>query len=68
MKKYIVKIEETVDDDFEVMANSPEEALSIAEEKYWSCDFIVGPNVTHRQMIVTKDNEELTDWVEFGSL
>ena len=65
MKKYIVTIEETLDDDFEVMANSPEEALRIAEEKYWSCDFIVGPNVTYRQMSVQKPSEEVTSWLEF---
>ena len=65
MKKYIVTIEETLDDDFEVMANSPEEALRIAEEKYWSCDFVVRPNVTYRQMSVQKPSEEVTSWVEF---
>lgn len=64
MNKYIVTIEETVVDDFEVMANSPEEALSKAEENYWSCEFIVGPNATHRQMKVV-DPSTNNAWMEF---
>ena len=65
MKKYIVTIEETLEDEFEVMASSPEEALSIAKHNYWTCDFIVGPNVTYRQMSIQSPNCEQTDWVEF---
>ena len=46
MKKYLVIIEELISDEFEIEADSKEEAISKSIEEYYNCNFIVGPNVT----------------------
>ena len=66
MKKFIIAIEETVVDTFEVEANSAEEAMEIAEENYGNGEFVLKPGeVTFKQMSVIKPSEESTEWVEF---
>lgn len=41
--KYCINIKETVVGNFEVQANSKEEALKIAKEKYDNCEFVNEP-------------------------
>ena len=41
MKKYTIAIEETVVDEFEVIAESEEEAIEIIQTKYKTKEFIV---------------------------
>lgn len=66
-KKFIVDIEEAVVSSFEVEAETMEEAMEIAEEKYWSGEFVVCPgDVAARQMRASnEDFSEQTEWTEF---
>ena len=66
MKKYRLIIEETISETFEIEANSKEEAISGAIQKYNNGNFVVGSdNVEHRQISIMGDNGELTDWIIF---
>ena len=64
MKKFIIAIEETVVQEFEVMAGDSIEALEIAEKKYHKGEFVLEPGeVQFRQMASVGD--EQTEWMEF---
>ena len=64
MKKFTIAIEETVVQEFEVMAEDSIAALEIAEEKYYSGEFVLAPGeVQFRQMASVGD--EPTEWMEF---
>ena len=64
MKKFIIAIEETVVQEFEVMAEDSIEALEIAEQKYRKGEFVLEPGeVQFRQMASVGD--EPTEWREF---
>ena len=64
--KYIITIEEMISEDFEVEAESAEEAMNIAEEKYKKCEFVLEPgNLTFKQMAVISPESEATEWTEF---
>lgn len=64
MKKFIIAIEETVVQEFEVMAEDSIEALEIAEQKYRKGEFVLEPGeVQFRQMASVED--EPTEWMEF---
>ena len=66
-KKFIIDIEEAVVSSFEIEAETMEEAMEIAEEKYWSGEFVVAPgDVAARQMRASnEDFSEQTEWTEF---
>ena len=67
-QEFIVDIEESIVSSFRVRARSLEEAMEIAEEKYWKGEFVVGPeaDVAARQMRASTDDfEEQTEWTEF---
>ena len=65
--KYDVTIEEYISETFAVEAESEEEAMEIAKEKYKNGEFILEPgNVTQRQIAVyDPQTETTTDWTEF---
>lgn len=65
--KVQVTIEETLSQTFEVEANSAEEAMELARERYNSGEYVVETdNVTNRQMEgACEENGEVTSWVEF---
>lgn len=64
--KYIITIEETVAKDFEVEANSADEAYETAEQKYKDGEFVLDPGECQfRQIAVTVPNGEATEWKEF---
>ena len=65
-KNFVVTIEETISQDFNVEANSLEEALEIARKKYRSCEFIVeSESCTFAQAKArTEDASEMTEWRE----
>ena len=65
MKKFKVTIEETMYETFEVEAADVEEAMQIAENKYYNGEFVLEPGTLGwKQMQVEGDNET-TEWVEF---
>ena len=67
-QKFIVDIEEMIVKSFEVEAESMEEAMKIAEEKYYNNEFVLdtGADVAAVQMRAsTEDFEEQTEWIEF---
>ena len=64
--KYIIGIEETVVGEFEVDANSKEEALKIAKEKYDNCEFVNEPgDLVEKSIAVRTDGEGFSGWEEF---
>ena len=68
MKKYIVTIEETINQDFEIEANSKEEARRIIEDKYRTCEIVVDSGtLTYKQMYISENNEQLKEeeWIVF---
>ena len=63
--KITVTIEEHISQSFEVEANTLEEAMQIAEDKYRSGEFVLdNANVTARLMMAENDYES-TEWEEF---
>ena len=66
MKKFIIVIEETVVEEFEVTAESAEKAMAIAEQKYKSSEFELAPGeVQYKQMRIVNPENEVTEWIEF---
>ena len=65
-KKFIVTIEETVSNDFEILAENVEKAKRIAEEKYKSGELILEPgNILSAQLKVENtDYDNCTEWIE----
>jgi len=65
--KIMVTIEETVSDTFEVEAETVEEALEIAKEKYHCGEFVLEPGTVTNRMIqaVAENSEDTTEWEEF---
>ena len=64
--KYCISIEETVVGNFEVEANSKEEALKIAKEKYDNCEFVNEPGeLVEKKIAVRTGNEDFEKWEEF---
>lgn len=66
MKKYKIAIEEIVVDEFELFADSVEDAMRIAEENYANGNFVLCPGlVQYKQMAVVKPLEEITEFTRF---
>lgn len=64
--KYTIMIEETVTKDFEVEANSAEDAYETAEQKYKDGEGVLDPGECQfRQIAITAPNDEATEWREF---
>ncbi len=65
MKKYTIAIEETVVDEFEVIAENEEKAIEIARKKYDEREFILEPGeVQYKHMAVVTPYREKLDWIE----
>lgn len=63
--KYTITIEETCAKDFEIEANSADEAYETAEQKYKDGEFILDPGECQfRQIAITKPSDEATEWRE----
>lgn len=66
MRKYRVVIEKTVSEEFEIEANSEEDAVSGAIQEYEAGNFVVGSdNVECRRISVVDKDGEFTDWIIF---
>lgn len=66
MNKFVITIEETVGKDFEIVAESAEQAMQIAVNKYQNGEFVLEPGeVLFKQMAITKPNSEVSEWCEF---
>lgn len=63
--KYTITIEEANAKDFEIEADSAEEAYETAEQKYKSGEFVLNPGECQfRQMAITNPSKENTEWRE----
>ncbi len=66
MKKYVVAIEETVVQTFEVEANSQEEALRKVETGYKNGNYVLeSAEVQAKKMSVLNSDNEFDKWIEF---
>lgn len=69
MKKFCVVIEEVISEEFEIEAESKEDAIEKAIEKYYSCEFVLCPgNLEHKQLAVLDENDKQIEdnaWVVF---
>ena len=64
--KYTITIEETVTKDFEIEANSAEEAYEMTEQKYKSGEFVLDPGDCQlKQIVITALSDEATEWKNF---
>lgn len=60
-------IEELISQDFKINANSIEEAVSIAKEKYDEGKFVLAPGtlIAKQIQVENEDSTETTEWTEF---
>lgn len=66
MTKYIVVIEETVAQEFKIIAKSAEDALIEAKKKYERGKIVLEPGeVQYKQMRVIRPDSEASEWCEF---
>ena len=66
MKKFTLAIEESIVQEFGVMASNADEAMAIAIEKYNSGKFVVEHGeIHHKQISIVKPENESSEWVEF---
>ncbi len=66
MKKYIVAIEETIVQEFELAADNADEALNVAKEKYRNGEFVLDAGeVQLKQMSVILPQDKATEWTKF---
>ena len=64
--KYTITIEETVAKDFEVEADSADEAYEMAEQKYKDGEFVLDlGECQFKQIAITSPSNESTEWTEF---
>lgn len=66
VKKYIIAIEETVVQEFEIMADTAEKAMKIVEEQYKKGILVISSGEAQfKQMAIVKPDNEATEWCEF---
>ena len=66
MKKIKVTIEERISQTFEVEANNIEDAMEIAEEKYYNCEFVLNLEEVSARLMMADDGEgDCTEWTDF---
>lgn len=63
--KITVTIEEHIIQDFEVEADTLEEAMQIAEDKYRSGEFVLENPCVTAKLMMAENNYEATEWEEF---
>ena len=66
MRKIKVTIEEHISQTFEIEADTVEEAMQIAEDKYYNREFVLENScVTAKLMSAADGNGDCTEWMEF---
>lgn len=66
MKKFIIAIEETLVQEFEVIADTAENAMEIVEEQYNNGTLVLSPGEAQfKQMAIVKPEDEATEWCKF---
>ena len=66
LQKFVVATEETIVQEFEIVAETAEKAMEIAESLYKNGTFVLSSGeVQLRQMAIVKPDEEVTEWCEF---
>ncbi len=64
-KKYCVIIEETISEEFEIEAESREDAISKAIDAYKSGEFVLEPgNFEYAQVKVIDEDDKSSEWIE----
>ena len=63
--KITVTIEEHISQAFEVEADTFEEAMEIAEDKYRSGEFVLENPCVTKKLMMAEDDYEVTLWEEF---
>lgn len=64
--KIKVTIEEHIGQEFEVEADTIEEAMQIAEQKYYDGEFVVDAfNAPNAKLMMADDGQYQTEWEEF---
>ena len=65
VKKFIIAIEETLVEEFEIIADTAEKAIKIAKEQYTKGNLKLCPGeVQFRQMAIVKPEKDVTEWCE----
>lgn len=66
-KVFKVAIEEHINQIFEVEALDLEEAMQLAEERYYKGEYVLDgeANISARLMSAEDENGDFTEWVEF---
>ena len=65
-KKFVIAIEETVVQEFKIIADTTEKTMEIAEKQYKDGNLLLSPGeVQFKQMAIVKPENEATDWCEF---
>lgn len=63
--KITITIEEHISQDFEVEADTIEEAMEIAAQKYYDCEFVINSADVTAKLMMADDGENCTEWEEF---
>lgn len=63
--KIKITIEEHIVQTFEVEAVDMEEAMEIAEEKYYNGEFVLDSSEVQAKLMMADDGEYETEWCEF---
>lgn len=66
MKTYVICIQETISDEFSIVAENEKRALEIAKEKYMAGKIVLEPGyVNSTEMAIISPEEMATEWIEF---
>lgn len=67
MKKFVISIEERICEDFNIEADSIEEAIKIAEDKYKKGELVLNPGEVQEKLMMAHEPEtnESTEWKGF---